>query len=120
MEPISLQPIAVEQDRMSPPNGITHRFSQVKVNVHFDSQVRRLAGSSKVSLDVDQDTPLLEVIRRVGNSGTESLRSALLDEHDSVRPSILIFLDNELVAKDQPCVLHDGAELTLTTLISGG
>ena len=92
----------------------------MKVYVHFDSQVRRLAGCSNVTLEVDQDTPLIEVIQRVGNSGTGALRSALMDEYDSVRPSLLIFLNNELVAKDQPCVLHDGAELTLTTLISGG
>ena len=92
----------------------------MKVHVHFDSQVRRLAGRSNVSLDIDQDTTLLEVVKRVGHSGTEALRSTLLDEHDSVQPSILIFLNNELVAKDQPCILHEGAELTLTTLISGG
>lgn len=92
----------------------------MKVHVHFDSQVRRLAGYRNVSLEVEQDTTLLEVIRSVGNSGTEALRSTLLDEHDSVRPSILIFLNNELVAKDQPCILHEGSELTLTTLISGG
>jgi hypothetical protein len=92
----------------------------VKVNVHFDSQVRRIAGCRTVSLDVDQDTSLIEVIERVGNSGTVGLRSTLMDEDDSVRPSILIFLNNELVAKEQQCVLHEGAELTLTTLISGG
>ncbi len=99
---------------------MSHRSSQVKVNVHFESQVRRLAGCSNISLDVDQDTTLREVIKSVGNSGTGALRSTLLDEHDAVRPSILIFLNNELVAKDQPCILHEGAELTLTTLISGG
>ena len=120
MEPSCIRPVAVESDRMSPPNGISQRSSQVKVYVHFDSQVRRLAGCSNVTLDVDEDTPLLEVIQRVGNSGTGALRSALMDEHDSVRPSLLIFLNNELVAKEKPCVLQDGAELTLTTLISGG
>ncbi len=98
----------------------SHRSNQVQVFVLFDSQVRRLAGCSKLSLEVAQDATLHEVVKQVGNFGTAALRSTLMDEHDSLRPSLLVFLNNELVIKDQPCLLHEGAELTLTTLIAGG
>lgn len=92
----------------------------MRVYINYDSQVRRLAGCSQTFLDVDQNATLLQIVQRVANAGTPLLRSTLLDEHDSLRPSVLVFLNNELVAKDQPCVLQEGAELTLTTLISGG
>jgi len=92
----------------------------VKIRVRFDSQVRRLASCKEVSLEVDEDTTLEQVIRRIAFKGTEPLRAALLDDEQCLRTSILVFLDNDLVTKDRPFVLHDGAELTLTTLISGG
>jgi hypothetical protein len=92
----------------------------LKIQVRFDSQVRRLAACNGVSLDVNDAATLVQIVQRVALEGNEPLRDALLDEQQGLRSSILVFLNNELVAKDQPCVLHEGAELTLTTLISGG
>ncbi len=90
------------------------------VHVRFDSQVRRLAGCNTISVDVDSAASLEQIVRRVAAVGTEQLRSTLLDDQQSLRPSILVFLDDDLVAKDQPIVLREGIELTFTTLISGG
>lgn len=90
------------------------------IHIRFDSQVRRLAGCNQTSVDVDAATSLTQIIQRVAEQGTESLRSALLDEGEVPRSSLLVFLNNELVAKDQLIPLHDGLELTLTTLLSGG
>ena len=92
----------------------------MKVHVHFDSQVRRLAGCKQIVVEVEQDASLSQIAQLVALNGTEALRSALLDEHKSLRPSILVFLDNELIAKEQPLALHENAALTFTTLISGG
>jgi len=92
----------------------------VIVSIRFDSQVRRLAGCSHTTVDVDEAATLIQIIERVADQGTESLRTALLDEAQVPRSSLLVFLNDELVAKDQLVALRDGAELTLTTLISGG
>ncbi len=92
----------------------------MKIHVRFDAQIRRLAGRSRISIDVEQDTTLKQIIQRIADEGTESLRSALLDDERVLRSSLLVFLNDELVVKDQIVALHDGAELTLTTLISGG
>ena len=92
----------------------------MKIRVRFDSQVRRLAACKEVSLEVDQAATLEQIIQRVAFEGTEPLRAALLDDEQCLRTSILVFLNHELVTKDRPFVLHEGAELTLTTLISGG
>ena len=63
---------------------------------------------------------LEQIVQQVAKEGTEQLRSSLLDEHQSLRSSILVFLDDDLVAREQPLILREGLELTLTTLISGG
>jgi len=92
----------------------------VLIHVRFDSQVRRLAGCNRISIDVNSSTSLEQIVQQVAKEGTEQLRSTLLDDQQSLRSSILVFLDDDLVAKDQPLVLREGLELTLTTLISGG
>ena len=90
------------------------------VHMRFDSQVRRLAGCNRISVDVDVSATLQQIVQRVAEGGTEELRTALLDDQQSLRSSVLVFLKDDLVSKEQPLVLHDGSELTLTTLISGG
>ena len=90
------------------------------IHVRFDSQVRRLAGCDRISVDVNVSASLEQIVQQVAKEGTEQLRSTLLDDQQSLRSSILVFLDDDLVAKDQPLVLREGLELTLTTLISGG
>lgn len=90
------------------------------VHVRFDSQVRRLAGCNRISVDVDTSATLQQIVERVAEVGTEQLRTTLLDDQQALRSSILVFLNDDLVSKEQLLVLHDGSELTLTTLISGG
>ena len=92
----------------------------MNVRIQFDSQVRRLAGRSHTSIDVTESDTLKHVIQRVAAQGTEPLRAALLDANQEPRVSLLVFMNNELIAADQLVAWHDGAELTLTTLISGG
>ncbi len=90
------------------------------IHVRFESQVRRVAGCQRISVDVNASASLEQIVQQVAKEGTEQLRSTLLDDHQSLRSSILVFLDDDLVAKEQPLVLREGLELTLTTLISGG
>lgn len=90
------------------------------IHVRFDSQVRRLAGCNRISVDVDNSATLQQIVERVAEVGNEQLRTTLLDDQKSLRSSILVFLKDDLISREQPLVLHDGSELTLTTLISGG
>ena len=90
------------------------------IHVKFESQLRRLASCDGTSVDLQESPTLEQIVRQIAQEGTEPLRNALLDEQQSLRASILIFLDNELVSHGQSLVLKDGSELTVTTLISGG
>ncbi len=92
----------------------------MKVHIRFDSQIRRLAACKGVTLDVDEAATLEQIVQQVAHEGTEPLRAALLDDQQGLRSSILVFLNDELATREGPWVLHEGAELTLTTLISGG
>ena len=73
-----------------------------------------------MSVDVDDSASLEQIIRQIADQGTDQMRDTLLDSQRSIRSSILVFLDDDLVARDKPLSLHDGSELTLSTLISGG
>lgn len=73
-----------------------------------------------MSLEVDDSATLEQIIRQVANQGTAQLRESLLDSQQSIRSSILVFLDDDLVEKDKRFKLQEGSELTFSTLISGG
>ena len=90
------------------------------INIRFDTQVRKLAGCNRMSVNVDDSASLEQIIRQVADQGTAQLRDNLLDSQGSIRSSILVFLDDDLVDKDKRLKLHEGSELTFSTLISGG
>ena len=90
------------------------------IHVRFDSQVRRLAGCNRISVDVKASASLEQIVQQIAKDGTVQFRNSLLDENQSLRSSILVFLDDDLVSREHPLVLREGLELTLTTLISGG
>jgi len=73
-----------------------------------------------MSVHVDDSPSLEQIIRQVANQGTAQLRDNLLDSQGSIRSSILVFLEDNLVDKDKLVKLHEGSELTFSTLISGG
>ncbi len=73
-----------------------------------------------MSLEVDDSASLEQIIRQVADQGTAQLRESLLDAQQTIRSSILVFLDDDLLDKDKRLKLHEGSELTLSTLISGG
>jgi hypothetical protein len=73
-----------------------------------------------MSLEVDDSASLEQIIRQVADQGTAQLRESLLDAQQTIRSSILVFLDDNLVDKDKRFKLQEGSELTLSTLISGG
>jgi len=92
----------------------------VLIQIRFDTQVRKLAGCNRMSLEVDDSASLEQIIRQVADQGTAQLRESLLDAQQTIRSSILVFLDDNLVDKDKRFKLQEGSELTLSTLISGG
>jgi molybdopterin converting factor small subunit len=92
----------------------------MQIKVHFSAQLRKLAGCNCISVDADDATTIEQLIANVAERGSCSLKDALLDQVKSIRSSVLVFIDNELVERGSLCRLHDGSEITLTTLISGG
>lgn len=90
------------------------------IHINFDSQLRRLAGSSRISVDVSESASLRQIVQTLAEKSSELLREALLDEGQEIHSSILVFLENDLVAKELPLSLIEGSELTISTLISGG
>ena len=79
-----------------------------------------MAGCNQISVDIDRSTTLEQIVQLVAKQTGAPLRDTLLDDRSSIRSSILVFLDDELVAKDNPLNLREGSELIITTLISGG
>jgi molybdopterin converting factor small subunit len=92
----------------------------MRIQVKFTSQLRKLAGCMQLELDVDEYPTADQIVAEISKVGNHALQHALVDEAGQPRSSIMVFVDNELVAKDQSLRLSERSDVLVTTLISGG
>lgn len=81
----------------------------MKIHVQFYAQLRDLAGTPKIELDLCQGATVAELIERI-----YQLKPALR-EHDK---SILVGADVDFVGRDR--VLHEGEEIAIMPPVQGG
>lgn len=92
----------------------------MNIRVTLSGQLKRAAGFSEQRLILAQGADDTTAIRRLAESGPEPLRRILLTESDSVQPTLLRFVNDQMVPTGQCVVLQDGDELAVMTPISGG
>ena len=93
----------------------------MKINVVFEAQLREIAGQQELSLLLDGNPTVFQVLQHASVS-SPTLRERLLSNEDRVQPGIMIFVNDQPVtsdtAKDQK--LQDGDSVLLLPPISGG
>ena len=92
----------------------------MKATVRFETQVRRAAGVSSREIESPEPLTAEQLVKQIAVEANAGLREVLVDANGNVRSTILLFVNDQLVTADDPQVLSDGAELTITAPISGG
>jgi len=72
----------------------------MEVRVRFFGNYRQLVNSSQIVLTLASEATPIDVVRMLGKSYGEGLRSALMSEHDGVvrlRPGIRIAIGDEVI-----------------------
>jgi len=90
------------------------------VVVEFAGQIKRAAGVSSKAIETDGTTSLMAIVRGIGETHGEPLRSLLLDADGQVQKSLLVFIADRQVRGAQDCDVNDGETITLLSPISGG
>lgn len=92
----------------------------MRITINLEAQVRRAAGQPSMSLDVDQTATIAGVIQKLAQEAPEPLKRLLVDDSGAVRPTLMVFLNDEHVPLSSEQRLDSEAMLTITSPISGG
>lgn len=92
----------------------------MQITIHLEAQIRRVAGRSSTMAEVDDQASVADVVRQLANSSDEPLQRLLLDESGAVRPTLMLFVNDEHVPQPAEHRLECKSVLTITSPISGG
>ena len=90
------------------------------ITVHYETLLKRAAGTSSEVIDLDGSHDVRDVVRRIAEQRGDPLRSQLVDAAGELRSSVLIFIGDRQVSLREPNPVADGDMITLMSPISGG
>lgn len=91
------------------------------ITFHLEAQLRRLAGGSTVSLDIDQETTLAQALQLLAKRSPD-VANYLVTEDGSISRSLLIAVDEENISATEAAhrQLERDSTVVLLPPISGG
>ncbi len=92
----------------------------MRITVQYATQVKRAAGVGSETLDVASPCRIADVVRVAADRRGESLRKMLLDDAGRVQPSLLVFMGDRQIGRDESVSLREGDVITIMAPISGG
>jgi len=92
----------------------------MKIKVEYTSQIKQVVGVAEETFELEIPCTAAELTQRVVEKHGEPLRRILLDEQNRPSPTILVFVDGDLIRGQTPRELRDRDVVTYMTPISGG
>lgn len=92
----------------------------MKITIEYNGQLRHLAQKESDTIDVEEGTPIPEIITRAAAAYDDTFRVILFDASGDLLPSALVLLRDEPVNRESWPTLSDGDVLTLLPPIAGG
>jgi len=92
----------------------------MQIRVEYAAQLKRAAGMARETVDVPESARLDDLVQRITEQHDAALRNILLDDQGRVHPSILVFIGERQIRRDENCELNDGDVVSFLSPISGG
>ncbi|MAT16894.1 MAG: hypothetical protein CMJ46_16665 [Planctomyces sp.] len=92
----------------------------MRVTVEYMAQIKRAAGTGREEIELPDGTLLSDALTQLAESHGDPLAGMVLDGEGKPITSLLLFLGDEQVRLEANPTLTDGAQLTISTPISGG
>lgn len=94
----------------------------MNITIHYEAQLRNVAGVGRETLILPDGGTLLELLRRAAEVHGSALQERLLDATGAPLPSVLLFVNDLPVTPDAAAsrVLRTGDTVLLYPPISGG
>lgn len=92
----------------------------MQIRIQYKTQARQVAGVGSEVIEVPGPCRVSDCIRQVAETRGGELKSILVDGDGDIHPTLLLFVDDEQVSRDDDAELADGSTLTILPPISGG
>ncbi|HIE97769.1 MAG: MoaD/ThiS family protein [Fuerstiella sp.] len=94
----------------------------MKVAIQFEAQLRQVAGTGNVDIDVPEGSSVLTALQQVAASSNEGLRDRVFSQKGILQASVLVFVNDQPVPSQSANahVLSAGDTVLLLPPISGG
>lgn len=92
----------------------------MKITVSYMSQLKKAAGKSRESVEIDAGTTVQDLLLRTICPRYDGVARAILEEGDVFRSILLVFVGDQQADIRTPLPLNDGDEVTLMLPIAGG
>jgi molybdopterin converting factor small subunit len=92
----------------------------MRISVQYATQVKRAAGVGSETLEAPSPCGIADVVRLAAERRGEVLWKMLLDDAGRVQPSLLVFIGDRQIGRDESVSLREGDVVTIMAPISGG
>jgi molybdopterin converting factor small subunit len=90
----------------------------MQVTVHYFAQLKKAAGVARETVAIEADWTLARLLKHLAECHGESFRGLVLDASGQPQRTLLLAIGDEQADLNQN--LHDEAEVTVLTPMSGG
>ena len=92
----------------------------MQITIRYEALARRAAGISSETIEFSDRCCVSDCIRSVADAHDEQLGMILVNTEGEIQRSLLMFLNDVQIMRNDDSPLSDGDTLTLMTPISGG
>jgi MoaD family protein len=92
----------------------------MKVKVNYFGQFKQITGKETDDKDCPETIGLCQFLTEIASHYGHKFKTAVFDQADQLRPSVVVLVNGNVVDKDRPPSLNDGDEVSLLTAIGGG
>lgn len=92
----------------------------MKVRFELMAQARHFTGHDVVEMQLESGTSVETAVRQMAEQQPESARQLFCNESGSVRPSLMVIVNGQMVSTPREWLLADNDVVSLLTPLGGG
>jgi len=92
----------------------------MQITIFYTAQIKSITGKSDELLKLTGSSSLVEVLNERCNIYGDQFRMLIFTAEETIRPSLVISINNEQVIPGKETILKDGDEIILLSPIAGG
>jgi molybdopterin converting factor small subunit len=92
----------------------------MRLSIQLYGQLRHMAGADVVPLEAPDGATLVEALAVLSAAYEPAFRAILFDATGALRPSLMLLVNEQSIARESPPALHEGDVVTVLPAISGG